>query len=204
MTTEGAEAEQPARAMAWGQLLAGAVVGGLALWSIALNVFGVTPSAVLAGVAAAYQGWRDWLLAPLLGQFDIALAPVHRDILAFDAVMAAVWVRTALRYPEAWGGLFDLVLWPSLGTLAIFYAAPDLWSPSFGVAAWLSIAAGICAIELFIRPFAGLAATPFVDEHTAAHLASLNAPATRFGFWNALAVVAVAAGLFAIDGAMWR
>jgi hypothetical protein len=194
--------EQPARPMAWGQLVAGSVVGGLALWSIALDVFGVTPSALLAGIAAAYQGWRDWLLAPLLGQFAIALSPVNRDVLAFDAVMLAAWVRTAVRFPEAWGELFDVFLWPSLGTLAIFYAAPDLWSPSFGVAAWISIAAGICAIDLFIRPFAGIAATLFVDEHTAAHLASLNTPAARFGFWNALAVVAFAGGLFVVDWAM--
>jgi hypothetical protein len=97
--------------------------------------------------------------------------------------------------------LLDLVLWPSLGTLAIFYVTPDLWSPSFGVAVWLSIAAGICAMDLFVRPFAGFAATMFVDEYTAAHLASLSTPAVRFGFWNALAVLAFAAGLFAVDWA---
>ncbi len=201
MTVEE-QVEDPKRSKAWGQIVAGSVIGGLALWSIALNAFSVTPSALLAGVAAVYQGWRDWLLTPLLGQFDIMLSPVNRDILAFDAVMAAAWIRKALRYPEAWGELFDLVLWPSLGTLAIFYVAPDIWSPSFGVASWISIAAGICAIDLFIRPFAGLAASVFVDEHTAAHLASLTTPAALFGFWNALAALAFAAALFAFDWAM--
>lgn len=191
--------ETPKRPMAWGQLLVGSIIGGLALWSIALNVFAVTPSALLAGIATAYQGWRDLLLTPLLGQFDITLSPVNRDILAFDAVMIAAWVRTATRYPEAWGELFDVVLWPSLGTLAIFYVTPDLWSPSFGVAVWASIAAGICAMDLIIRPLAGLAATAFVDEYTAAHLASLTTPSVRFGFWNALAVLAFAAALLALD-----
>jgi hypothetical protein len=195
------EVGQPTRPIAWGQIVVGSVIGGLALWSMALDLFGVTPSALLAGVATAYQGWRDWVLTPLLGQFDITLSPVNRDILAFVAVMAGAWVRTAIRYPEAADGLIDLILWPSLMTVGVFFLVPDRWSPSFGVEFWITIAAILCTMRLFIRPAAGLAASALVDEYTAAHLASLTTPAARFGLWNALAVLVFAAGLFAFDWA---
>lgn len=196
------QVEQPARRIAWGQLVAGAVIGGIAVWSIALHLTDTTPSAMLAGVAATYQAWRDWLLSPLLAPFDIALSPLNRDILTFDAVMAAAWVRTALRYPDAWDGLIGFVLWPSLATMFIYLFAPDLWSPSFGVAYWISVAAAICAISLLLRPMTGVAASWLVDETTAAHFGSLTSPVALSGLSNALAVLVFAGGLFALDWAM--
>lgn len=192
------QAKKPTRPVALGQLVAGGVIGGIALWSIALHASDTTPSAMLAGVAETYRTWRDWLMEPLLERAQIRLDPLHRDVLAFDLVMIGAWVRTALRFPSAWEGLADLALWPSIAVAAIYFAMPDTWSASNGVELWIWIAAAICVLDLLMGPFVGLMGR-FIDESAASHLAHLTAPPALFALWNVLAIFALAAGLLALD-----
>lgn len=136
MTIE-AQVEQPTRPFAWGQLAVGSVIGATAVWSMALHYFDATPSEMLAGVAETYRAWRDGLLTPLLEFTQIELSSFRRDTLAFDVVMVGALVRTAMRYPSAWGVFLPIVVCVALSPVSYFtfplIVGPGIWSPSYQV-----------------------------------------------------------------------
>jgi len=191
------EVEQPARPVAWGQLVLGSVIGGVAVWSIALHLSETTPSAALAGVAESYRGWRDWLLAPVLAMAQIELSTFQRDLLAFDLVMIGALLRTALRYPAVWDVFFRLFLWAMVfPATSYLFVGPENWSPSYAVGLGISTAAILTAMIVVIGPLAGMIAQIMEPVRELDHL---TAPPARFALWNALAIGAVAGALFAAD-----
>ena len=82
-----------------------------------------------------------------------------------------------------------------------YAALPEIWSPSYGVELWISVAAVICILDLLMRPLAGVMGR-LIDESAASHLADLTAPPALFALWNVLAVFTLAACLLAFDWSM--
>jgi len=198
------QVEQPARPIAWGQLVVGSVIGGIAVWSIALHLLDMTPAAMLAGVAETYRAWRDWLMAPLLELTQIELSTLDRDTLAFDLVMAGALARTAMRYPEARGAFLPIALIAIVGPAVSYFTlpiivGPDIWSPSYAVRLVISLTAIYTVMTVMISPLAGMIGQFMEPAHELDHLTS---PPVRFALWNALVIVAIAGGLLAADRLM--
>jgi hypothetical protein len=200
MTTDD-HIEQSPRGVPWGQLIAGGIVGGISLWMIALHLSGAAPSAMLAGVAATYEGWRDWLMTPLERWLQIKLSPVDRDTLAFDIVMIGAIVRTALRYPTMWGALLFILWWALLpvSTLFAFLAFPDFWVLRWrGVEYSIRIVAVFSALVVVGTPIAGIIGKIMEPVR---ELDDLLSPPAMFALWNAIAIAALAGGLLVVDWA---
>jgi hypothetical protein len=194
------EAPAAPRPMPWGQLVLGAIVGGVATWMILLNQNGVAPSSMLAGVAEAYQATRDAMLTPVAEALGVQLSPAYRDALALLAVFFAAIVRTSLRYPGAWWIIAFAVI---LGTLAAARLAyfPRPWPPTTTDMAefWIWRALLFTILITTLAPLAGLIGR--VMDPTARAFDDLTAPHAMLTLWNVVAIAALAGALFFVSWA---
>lgn len=126
------------RSFAWGQLFAGSIIGGLAVWKLLHKMTNTEPSAWFAGLSTAYQEWRDWFMTPL-SWIDIALGDADRNALVAVLVMVGAVARVVswLPSPVPNGFLFLFaVLFP---TLVEYWVVGDKMS-------FLGISPFLCAL----------------------------------------------------------
>jgi hypothetical protein len=86
------------QSFAWGQLFAGSLIGGLAVWKLLHKMTNTEPSDWFAGLSRAYEEVRDFLMTP----FDWIhwdLTDGDKNMLTLSAVAVAAAVRTSYRYP---------------------------------------------------------------------------------------------------------
>jgi hypothetical protein len=201
MTTLEQSDVQTAGTLPWGQLIVGSVVGGLALWIVALNVFGVAPSAMLAGVASIYEAARDTATAPPRW-LQIDLSPNAKDGLAFLLVMFAAMIRTARRYPDYWWVpaflIYSTTLWVAISetpTLS-WETVPTRTEVAEAWIKWGTIHTLFLTVALPISGFLGR-----VWEPSSSGLDEMTAPPMLFTLWNAILIAVVAAFLLLLNWA---
>jgi hypothetical protein len=205
MTTDDADdqAQETAvapRPMPWGQLVFGAIIGGVATWMIILNQSGVAPSSMLAGVAETYRAARDFVLNPFAEALGVQLSPDYRDALALLAVLFAAIARTSLRYPGTWWIIVFVVTFGSIGALREAYF-PRPYDPTNTDVAefWIWRALGFTIFMTMLAPLAGFIGR--VMDPTARALDDLTAPPAMLILWNAVAIAALAGALFFVSWA---
>jgi hypothetical protein len=188
------------RPMPWGQLVFGAIIGGIATWMIILNQSGVAPSSMLAGVAETYQAARDLVLNPVTEALGVQLSPDYRDALALLAVLFAAVVRTSLRYPGSWWIIAFAVILGSLGAARLAYF-PRPWEPTTTDMAefWIWRALLFTILITMLAPLAGLIGR--VMDPTARAFDDLISPQAMLILWNVVAIAALAGALFFVSWA---
>ena len=102
------------QSFAWGQLFAGSLIGGLAVWKLLHKMTNTEPSEWFAGLSVAYEEWRDWLMAPL-ELFHLNVSPTEKNVLAFSLVIIAAFVRAAWQRRSLVELFFDQVMWFFVG-----------------------------------------------------------------------------------------
>lgn len=194
---EPAVAPQP---MPWGQLVFGAVIGGVATWMILLNQSGVAPSSMLAGVAETYRAARDLVLNPFAEALGVQLSPDYRDAVALLAVLFAAIVRTSLRYPGTW---WIIAMTVTLATSSAVYwrYIADVWemTPTDVAEWWIRRALGFTVFITMLAPLAGMIGR--VMDPTARAFDDLTSPQAMLILWNAVAIAALAGALFFVSWA---
>jgi hypothetical protein len=194
---EATVAPQP---MPWGQLIVGAVIGGVATWMIMLNQSGVAPSSMLAGVAATYEGARDFVLNPVADALGVQLSPDYRDALALLAVLFAAIARTSLRHPGTWWIIAFAVILGLGGALREAYFPRPYEATNTDVAEyWIWRALSFTIFITMLAPLAGLIGR--VMDPTARALDDLTPPPAMLILWNAAAIAALAGALFFVSWA---
>jgi len=188
------------RPLPWGQMVVGAVIGGVATWMILLNQSGVAPSSMLAGVAATYEAARDFVLTPVAEWLGIQLSPDYRDALALLAVLFAAIGRASLRYPGTWWIIGMAVTLATSSAVYWRYVA-DVWDMTATDVAewWIWRALSFTVFITMLAPLAGLIGR--VMDPTARELDDLTAPPVRLILWNAVAIAALAGALFFVSWA---
>lgn len=126
---------------AWGQLFVGSIVSGLAIWKLALKLMNSEPSAILAGLASAYDEVRDFLVKPLEWvHFDISAH--ERDVLVLCTVLGGAYLRGLFRLPSP---IVSFFLFGSLLSWYFFRWLPDLFVP------WVGDAIAAASARLHVR-----------------------------------------------------
>lgn len=89
------------QSFAWGQLFAGSLIGGLAVWKLAHKLTNTELSEWFAGLSAAYEEVRDFLMTPF-EWIDLDLTVDERNILVVILVLLGAAIRAVRRYPDFW------------------------------------------------------------------------------------------------------
>jgi hypothetical protein len=96
------------QSFAWGQLFAGTLIGGLAVWKLLHKLTNTEPSEWFVGLATAYEEWRDFLMTPF-EWIPLELHMIERDMLVYELVLSGALLRTAIRY-RRFGAIASLLM----------------------------------------------------------------------------------------------
>lgn len=143
------------RSFAWGQLFAGSLIGGIAVWKLLHKMTNTEPSAWFAGLSRAYEEVRDFLMTPfdciqlnltadeksllvvclvVYGGVFRALAIVPRGVFWPMSLLApGVLIAVVSVFGLFWDGI--------LGLLGVTVAL-DLFRGALGIRFWIVAIAG--------------------------------------------------------------
>jgi len=86
------------QSFAWGQLFAGSVIGGLAVWKLLHKMTSTEPSVWFAGLARAYEEVRDFLMTPF-EWIQLDLTADEKNVLVICVVLVGALVRALTGFP---------------------------------------------------------------------------------------------------------
>lgn len=117
---------------AWGQLFAGSLIGGLAVWKLLHKVTNTEPSEWFRGLAAAYEEWRDWAMTPF-EWLHIDFNADEKNFFVIAALLIAGFVRSLgqLRRMRTTMSLFFIVFFAvSVGSFTVMFSGTSEMNPS--------------------------------------------------------------------------
>jgi hypothetical protein len=145
--------------IAWGQLLAGSIISGCAIWRLALTVWNLPLSETMTGLLAAYEQVRNILMLPF-ELFQLNLTASEKDCMTVSIVIVGAFVRTAVRYSNEVFEYLGVILigFGFVGSIALFVGlvdgAPYHYEPWLGaqlaVRPWIDqLTFFVCLVGIF-------------------------------------------------------
>lgn len=109
MTTKQDDTDQTSdakRSFAWGQLFAGSLIGGLAVWKLGHKLTNTEPSEWFTGLSVAYEEVRDFLFSWV----HMNLSADEKSVLVMCVVVYGAVLRAVGYFPH-WRALLIIGTW---------------------------------------------------------------------------------------------
>lgn len=113
------------QSFAWGQLFAGSLIGGLAVWKLLHKMTNTEPSEWFAGLSRAYEEVRDFLMTPFQW-IQLDLTTDEKNVIALTLVLAAGVMRAFIAVRQGLFRYAALGLLIAAMTVAWFSQLPSL------------------------------------------------------------------------------
>lgn len=156
------------KSFAWGQLVAGALIGSVAVWKLMMKVTNTAPSQWLAGLSATYEEIREFVMQPF-AWLSLQLTPDEKNQLVILFVLLGALARAALQHS---GFVTALGLSASLPVALWLMFAALGWSTEEG---FIQGALSLVMFASIIWPFEFVFSSQWdTDEFRASALILLN------------------------------
>ena len=153
---------------AWGQLIAGSLIGSLAIWKLGHKLTDTRPSDWFVGLSTAYEEVRDFVLLPV-SWVDPTLTATDKNTLVATIVLVGALLRAGWQYPRIIAGLALIVLLGAALGIASYVMSSEPLKDLLGGFLFLAFMASILQPYYLVRD-----SPKDSDEYRAGILVLLN------------------------------